>query len=72
MAMELKENAGDASSPSLLSEIFALTTGDGNKDASAQARALQQLHARLSSSEFIAQMTGVFFEAKRAALGESK
>ena len=70
--MELKENASDASGPSLLSELFALTTSNGNMDTAAEARAIRLLHARLSSSEFVAQMTGVFFEAKRAALGEPK
>ncbi len=70
--MELKENAGEPASPSLLGELFALTSGDGHRDAAVQARSVRQLHARLSSSEFVAQMTGVFFKAKRAALGESK
>ena len=70
--MELKESPGGESSPSLLSELFALTSGNGHRDAAAQARAVRQLHARLNSSAFVTQMTRVFFEAKRAALARTK
>lgn len=69
--MEQKDDNGANSKPSLLGEIFAVTEKNG-KDAAAQVRAVQLLHARLASSEFAAQMTGIFFDAKRAALSPSK
>ena len=72
MFMERKENGSEPSAPSLLGEIFAVTSGNGHADAAQQTRALQKLHARLSSPEFAAQMTGIFFDAKREALAESK
>lgn len=72
MFMEWKEKNGKLSAPSLLSEIFAVTSGNGQADAAQQTQAAQKLHARLASPEFAAQMTGIFFEAKRAALAESK
>jgi hypothetical protein len=71
MFMERKEN-GKPSAPSLLGEIFAVTNGNGHANAAQQKQAVQTLHARLASPEFAAQMTGIFFEAKRAALAESK
>ena len=70
--MELRESPSGASSPSLLSELFALTSGHGHRNAADQARAVRLLHERLNSSEFVAQMTRVFFEAKRAALARTK
>jgi hypothetical protein len=33
-----------------------------------QQQAVQQFHNRLASPEFVEQMTGIFFDAKRAAL----
>ena len=72
MFMERKENDSKSPAPSLLEEIFAATNGNGHADATQQTQAVQKLHARLSSPEFAAQMTGIFFEAKRAALAESK
>lgn len=69
--MELKDAPSSAASASVLSEIFAVTESDG-QSAVERARALQQLHARLASSEFAAQMTRIFFAAKRAALTQSR
>ncbi|MBI3880563.1 MAG: hypothetical protein HY301_10945 [Verrucomicrobia bacterium] len=71
--MEREDNYGTNSKPSLLGGIFAITdTGNGQNDSAAQAQAVRQLHARLASSEFVNQMTGIFFDAKRAALTSSK
>jgi hypothetical protein len=72
MFMERKENGSKMVAPSLLGEIFAVTSRNGHSDAARQKRAVQKLHARLASPEFAAQMTGIFFEAKRAALVGSK
>jgi len=69
--MELKENAGGQPARSLLGEIFAATEDNGRSSA-AQAQVVQQLHARLASADFAAQMTGIFFEAKREALAGSE
>ena len=69
--MELKDAAFSAPTPSVLGEILAVTEGNG-QSAAERARAVQKLHARLASSEFAAQMTGIFFVAKRAALAQSK
>ena len=69
--MELKENVSGAPTSSVLSEIFSVTESNG-QSAAAQAQAVQKLHARLASSEFAAQMTGIFFDAKRGALAQSK
>jgi hypothetical protein len=44
----------------------------GHADAARQAQAVQELHVWLASPEFRAQMSGIFFEAKRAALAGSK
>jgi len=70
--MERKENGSKSPAPALLEEIFAATNGNGHADAAQQTQAVQKLHARLSSPEFAAQMTGIFFEAKREALAGSK
>ncbi|HMP81246.1 MAG TPA: hypothetical protein PKA41_00900 [Verrucomicrobiota bacterium] len=70
--MERQKNGGESQSASLLGEVFAVTSGNGHADPTLQAQAVQELHARLASPEFAAQMTGIFFEAKRAALTESK
>lgn len=70
--MERKENGSESQAPSLLGEIFAVTSGNGHANSAQQTQAVQKLHARLASPEFAAQMTGIFFEAKRAALAESK
>ena len=70
--MERKENGSKPSAPSLLGEIFAVTSGNRHADAAQQTQAVQKLHARLASPEFAAQMTVIFFEAKRAALAGSK
>jgi len=71
--MEQKDNNGENSKPSLLNEVFAMTNNGRGQNASIpQAQALQQLHARLGSYEFAAQMTGIFFAAKRAALSQAK
>lgn len=69
--MEQKANNGANSKPSLLSEIFAVTS-NGQKNSIRQAQAVRQLHARLSSSDFADQMTDIFYRAKRAALTSSK
>ena len=69
--MELKDAAHTAPDPSVLSEVFAVTEGNG-QSATERALAVQKLHARLASSEFVAQMTRIFFAAKRAALAQSK
>jgi len=65
--MEQKENNFAAS---VLGEIFAVTENNGHKIDPEQAK--QKVHARLSSPEFINQMTGIFFDAKRSALAQSK
>lgn len=70
--MERKDNICESKAPSLLEEVFAVTNGNGVNDSTATARAMQQLHARLASAEFATQMTGIFFEAKQAALAEVK
>ncbi len=70
--MDRKENVGDDSGSSHFSELFAVTKGNGDRDAAAEAEAVRKLHARLNSSEFVDWMTGVFFEAKRAALTSAK
>lgn len=71
--MELKESSVANSGPSLLGEIFAMTSdGAGRDRPAAQAQAVRQLHARLASSEFVDRMTGIFYRAKRAALTSSK
>ncbi len=69
--MELKETASSTPTRSVLGEIFAVTESNG-QSAADRAWAVEKLHARLASSEFAAQMTGIFFEAKRAALAQSK
>jgi len=71
MDMERKNNNDAASSPSLLGEIFAATS-NGHKNSIRQAQAIGQLHARLSSSDFVDQMTNIFYRAKCAALTSSK
>lgn len=71
MDMERKNNNGANAKPSLLSEIFAVTS-NGQKNSVRQAQAVRQLHVRLSSSDFVEQMTDVFYRAKRAALTSSK
>ena len=69
--MELKETFSSAPTPSVLGEIFSVTESNGRSESD-RARALQGLHARLASPQFAAQMTGIFFQAKRAALAQSK
>ena len=66
--MDRKEKVSADSGPFVVSELFAETNGPGYRDAAAEAGAVRKLHARLSSSEFVEWMTGIFFEAKRAAL----
>ena len=71
--MELNDKSGTNSESSLLGEIFAVTSGGvGHDRPAAQAQAVRQLHARLASSEFVDQMAGIFYRAKRAALTSSK
>lgn len=72
MVMERKENGSESQGPSLLGEVFAVTSGNRQADSARQRQAVQELHARLASPEFAAQITGIFFEAKRAALAEPK
>jgi hypothetical protein len=72
IGMERKANGGESQAPSLLEEVFAVTSGNGDGDSTRQTQAVQKLHARLASPEFSARMTGIFFEAKRAALADSK
>lgn len=70
--MERKENCNGSSAPSLLGEVFAITSENNYTDSNQQREAVQKLHARLASPEFATQMTGIFYEAKRAAIAESK
>ena len=69
--MEREENTSDTPVPSVLGEIFAVTEADG-QSPKVRGAAVLALHARLASSEFAEQMTGIFFSAKRAALAQSK
>ena len=75
MDMERKDDNGGNGRPCLSGEIFAVTksgNGHNGSDSAAQAQAVRELHARLASPEFVDQMTGVFYEAKRAALASSR
>lgn len=72
MVMERKAKRHGMSAPSLLGEVFAATNGKSGRTAKSKAQAVQKLHARLHSSKFAARMTGIFFEAKRAAITGSK
>jgi len=69
--MEWKEQFSGSPPKSLLEEVFAATDDNGQADPNKQAQAVRELHARLSSTEFAVQMTGIFFNAKRAALAKS-
>ena len=64
--MKRKENNARAS---VLGELFAVTENNGQ--AVERERALQKIRARLDSAEFVKEMTGIFFAAKRAALAQS-
>ena len=67
--MERKDNNGGNGRSCLPGEIFVVTeNGHGHNNPAAQNQAVQELHARLASPEFVNQMTGIFFDAKRAAL----
>ena len=53
-----------------MGEIFAVTENNGH--AAERERALQKIRERLDSAEFVQEMTGIFFAAKRVALTKSK
>ena len=70
--MERNEANNETTAPSLLGEVFAMTSGNSSVGPAQQAETMQKFHARLASREFAAQMTGIFFDAKRDALAGSK
>ena len=70
--MDMKLKPESAGRPAETLEIFVPAASNGNGAAMNSQRAIEKFHARLSSPEFAEQMTGIFFDAKRAALAASK
>jgi hypothetical protein len=68
----VKEKAKPANKPNGTIELFIPAVGSAGIPAADEQQAVQTFHSRLASPEFVKQMTGIFFDAKRAALASSK
>jgi hypothetical protein len=68
----VKQKRNPASKPNGTIEIFIPVVGSAGIPAADEKRAVQTFHSRLASPEFVKQMTGIFFDAKRAALASAK
>ena len=66
MGVEQKKDNGNKQAGTI--EIFIPANGQVNGGAVDLKQAVQKYHDRLASPEFAEQMTGIFFEAKRAAV----
>jgi hypothetical protein len=68
----VKAKANPASKSNGMIELFIPVVGSSGIPAADERQAVQTFHSRLASPEFVKQMTGIFFDAKRTALASPK